>query len=160
MSKEEEKTQNVDKVGSSDAVTVSGTFLLVGQKVDSLAHHGDKLGQLHQSQRRLPPDRKRLSSLRILGMHADKVVSVHDGMNESIQYNGQENISIILSLGIEPVEEEDGEMMVDVEERKLSPLLSQDNENGVPEIPNLRNVKQPEKVGNRWVDLIVIIAAY
>jgi len=93
-------------------------------------------------------------------MHADKVVSVHDGMNESIQYNGKENISIILSLGIEPVEEEDGEMMVDVEERKLSPFLSQDNENGVPEIPNLGNVKQPKKVGNRWVDIIVIIAAY
>lgn len=159
MSKEEEKTQNVNKVGSSISVTVSLALFLVGQKVDSLAHHGDELGQLHKSQRGLPPDGKVLSGLGHLGVHADEVVSVHDGVDESVQYDSEVYISIVLSLGVNPVEEEDGEMMVYVKEGKLSPLLSEYDKDGIPEIPDLGNVEEPKEVGHGRVLLVVRITA-
>lgn len=41
--------------------------------------------------------------------------------------------------------------MVHMKEGKLSPLFAQDDKDGVPEIPNLRNVKQPQKVGQRGI---------
>jgi len=90
-------------------------------------------------------------------MHTDKVVSVHDSVNESIQHNGEVHISIVLSVGVKPVEQKDGEMMVDVEERKLPPLLSKDNENGIPEIPNLGYVKEPEEVSHGRILVIVYV---
>ena len=46
-------------------------------------------------------------------------------------------------------------MVVDVKEGKLVPLFAQDNEDGVPEIPDLRNVEQPQKVSNGRVFLVV-----
>ncbi len=140
LSKETEKTQDVNKVGSSVIVTVSLAFL-VSQKVDSLAHHGNELGQLHKSQRRFPPDRQVLSSFRYLGVHTDEVVCVHNSVDESVQYNGKVNISVVLCFGINPVEQKDCEMMVYVKERKLSPFLSKDDEDGVPEIPDLGYIK-------------------
>lgn len=158
MRKEEEKSQNVDKVSSSVRVTVSLALFLVSQKVDSLAHHGNKLSQLHKSQGRLPPDGQVPSSLGYLGMHADEIISVHDSVDESVQYNGEVNISVVLCFGINPVEQKDGEMMVYVKEGKLSPLLSDNNEDGIPEIPDLGNVKEPEEVSHGRVYLIVVVA--
>jgi hypothetical protein len=79
-------------------------------------------------------------------MHANKVVGVHDRMDESIQDNGKVDITIVKHVSIEPVEQKDGDVMVDMQERKLSPLFPQNDENGVPEIPNLRNVEQPQEI--------------
>ncbi len=42
-----------------------------------------------------------------------------------------------------------------MEEGKLVPLFTQDDEDGVPEIPDLRNVEQPQKVSNGRVFLVV-----
>ncbi len=72
-------------------------------KVSSLRHHGDELDQLHHGQVRLPPDRDRDSGLLILGVHADEVVSVHDGVDESVEKDGHVDITIIENVRIEPV---------------------------------------------------------
>jgi len=63
-----------------------------------------------------------------------------------------------LRIDIEPVEEKDGGMVINMEEGKLSPFLSNYNENGVPEIPDFRNVKEPKKVRN-WRRITVILVA-
>ena len=57
-------------------------------------------------------------------------------MDESIQDDCEVYISIILWVSIEPVEQEDGEMMVYVQKWKLTPFLSKNDEDGVPEVPD------------------------
>lgn len=84
-------------------------------------------------------------------MHADEVVGVHDSVDEPVQQDGEVDISIVENVNIEPVEEENGPMMVDVQERKLSPFLSKDNEDGIPEIPDLGGIKEPKQIRNRGV---------
>jgi len=42
-------------------------------------------------------------------------------------------------------------MVVDMKEGELSPLFTEDNENSVPEVPHLGNIKQPKKVGHWWI---------
>ena len=81
-------------------------------------------------------------------MHADEVVGVHNGMDETVQQDGEVDISIVKNMSVEPIEEEDGPMVVDVQERKLSPLLSKNNEGGIPEIPDLGGVKEPKQIRN------------
>jgi hypothetical protein len=88
-------------------------------------------------------------------VHADEVVGVHDGVNESIQGDGDVNVTIVIYVGIEPVEEENGDVMVNMQERQLPPLLSQDNEDGIPKVPNLRDVEQPQEIGDGRVILTV-----
>jgi hypothetical protein len=80
-------------------------------------------------------------------VHADEVISVHDCVNEPIQNNSEVNISIKLRVGVEPVKEENSKMMVDMKKGELTPFLSEDNEDGVPKVPDLGNIKQPKKVG-------------
>ena len=55
--------------------------------------------------------------------------------------------------------------MADMKEGKLSPLFPQNDKDGIPEIPNLGNVEQPQKirhsrrilaVSNTWGDRITI----
>ena len=84
-------------------------------------------------------------------MHADEVICVHHSVNESIEQNGEEDITIIHDIGIEPVEEKNSEVMVDMQKRKLTPFLSQYNEDCVPEVPHLGDVEKPEKVFEGWV---------
>lgn len=128
------------------------------QKINSLTHHGHKLCQLHHGQGRFPPNGQILSSLGYLGVHANEIVSVHDCMDESIQDNGEVDITVVLRIGIEPIEQKDGEMMVYMEEGQLSPLLSEYDEDGIPKIPDFRNVKEPKKVGHGWALVIVSVA--
>ena len=85
-------------------------------KVSSLTHHKGELKQLEACQTTLPPDRERLSSLRIFCMHADEVVSVHDSVNESVQQDGEVDISIIHHICVEPVKEENRSVMVHMKE--------------------------------------------
>jgi len=88
-------------------------------------------------------------------VHANEVVRVHDSMDETIEGNGQINITIVKDVRVEPVEQKDGSVMVDVKEGKLSPFFAQHNKDGVPEIPNLGNVEQPQKISNSRVILAV-----
>ena len=84
-------------------------------------------------------------------MHADEVVSVHDGVNESVQHNGKVYITIIENVGVQPVEKEDGDVVVDVQKRQLPPFLAEDNENGIPEVPHLGNVEEPQQIRQRRI---------
>ena len=104
---------------------------------------------------RLPPDGKRLSGGRVLGVHADEVIGVHDGVNESIQDNSEVNVTVIEYIGVKPVKEENGNMVVDMQERQLPPLLSQDNKDSIPKVPNFGDVEHPQKIGNGRVISIV-----
>lgn len=86
------------------------------------------------------------------------VVRVHDGMNETIQENRQKNVSVVINMRVEPVKEKDGRVMVNMQKGKLTPLFAKNDKNGVPKVPNLGNVKQPEQIGRGWVRGIVGIA--
>lgn len=123
-----------------------------------MAHHGDELDELHEGKGRLPPDGDGLSGLGDLVVHADEVVSVHDSVDESVEDDGHKDITVVVDVRVEPVKEEDGGVVVHVEERELSPLLSQDNEDGVPKVPHLGSVEQPKQIGNFGVLLVVHVA--
>lgn len=51
---------------------------------------------LHKSEVFLPPD--------VLGVHADKVVRVHDSVDEAVQEDGQVHVSVIAGVHVQPVE--------------------------------------------------------
>ena len=97
-------------------------------------------------------------------MHANKVIRVHDAViirarevqeskvrrrcvrakamtesnsrvDESVQGNGEVNVSVIVDVTVKPVEEEDGDVMVDMKEAQLSPLFAENDEKRVPKIP-------------------------
>lgn len=110
---------------------------------------------MHQGQGGFPPDRDRFSSFWVSGVHANKVVRVHASMDETIEGNSQINITIVKDVRVEPVEQKDGSVMVDMKEGKLSPLFTQHNKDGVPEIPNLGNVEQPQKISHSRIILAV-----
>jgi hypothetical protein len=76
-------------------------------------------------------------------------------VDESIEDNGKVNISIVVYMRVEPVKHKDGDVMVHMEEGELSPLLSEYDEYSVPEVPNLRDIKQPKELSNRRVRLTV-----
>ena len=147
MGKEVKEGKNVHNIGGSDT-TIAG-LASTGQKVGSLGHHGHKLDQLQHGQGRFPPNGKRFSSLGVFGVHADKVVRVHDSVDETVKGNREVDISIVQDIGVQPVEKENGGVVVDVQKGKLSPFFSEYNENGIPEIPSLGNIKQPQQVGDR-----------
>ena len=52
-------------------------------------------------------------------MHADKVVSVHYGVDETIEDDGEVDVTVVVDAGVEPVEEEDCCVVIDMEEGEL-----------------------------------------
>ena len=156
MGKQDKEGQDVDNVGHRDTRAAGST--LCGNQVGSLRHHGDKLNHLHHGQTGLPPNWQRLARLGDSCVHANKVVRVHDGVDEAIQGNGQVNVTVVVDMRVEPVKEENGNVMVNVEKGQLAPLFAQDNKDGVPKIPNLGHVKEPQQVGDRRVHRVELIA--
>ena len=61
-------------------------------------------------------------------MHANEVIRVHDRVDETVEHNGQVDVSVVVENRVEPVEEEDCRVVVDVQERELLGLLAQHNE--------------------------------
>jgi hypothetical protein len=158
LRKEEKERENVGHIGGHNSQTNLGTCRR--HQVAALRHHGDKLEQLHQGQARLPPNRERLAGFGNLGVHADKVVCVHDGVNESIQDNCEVNVTIVVHARVEPVKQENGQVMVHVQKTKLTPLLAEDDKDGIPKVPDLGNIKQPEKVSDGRIILAVVVARH
>ena len=93
-------------------------------------------------------------------MHADEVVSVHHSVNASIEDDREVNVTIVQGVDIEPIKEKDRKVMVNVEERELAPFLPKNNKDRVPKVPNLRHVKQPKEVSDRWLLDVVSVAAH
>ena len=52
-------------------------------------------------------------------MHAHEVVSVHDRVDETVEDNGKVNVAVVVDARVEPVEQEDAEVVVHVQEREL-----------------------------------------
>lgn len=99
---------------------------VVVEDVRGLGHHADKLDHLLHGQNGLPPDGDGGSGLAILGVlggdlgvHGDEVVGVHDGVDQPVQHDGQVDVAVVVDPTVEPVEEEDGGVVVDVEEGEL-----------------------------------------
>ena len=61
-------------------------------------------------------------------MHANEVIRVHDRVDETVEHNGQVDVSVVVENRVEPVEEEDCRVVVDVQERELGPLLARNDE--------------------------------
>jgi hypothetical protein len=158
LRKEEEERENVDHVSEHHSET--RVFASCGHQVSALRHHGDKLEQLQQGQTRLPPNRERLAGFGDLSVHADKVVSVHDSVDKAVQTHREVNVTIVVDVGVEPVKQENGQVMVHVQKRKLTPLLAEDDKDGIPKVPDLGSVKQPEKVADSRVILAVGVAGH
>lgn len=76
-------------------------------------------------------------------------------MNEAIQYDRQVNVSVVVHVSVQPVEEEDGDVVIAMEETQLPPLLADDYENGVPEIPDLAHIEEPQQVSQGRVSFVV-----
>jgi hypothetical protein len=51
---------------------------------------------LSHGQSFLPPD--------VFGVHRDKVIGIHNGVDEAIENNGEVHITIISYIDIEPIE--------------------------------------------------------
>jgi hypothetical protein len=135
LCKEEKERENVGHVTSHNSQTDLGAS--IHHQVSALEHHSNELEQLHQGQARLPPNRERLAGFGHLGVHADKVVRVHDGVNETVQDNRQINVTIVVDARVEPVKQENGQVMVHVQETELTPLLAEDDKDGIPKVPDL-----------------------
>lgn len=58
-------------------------------------------------------------------------------MDEAVEEDGEVDVSVVVDVGVEPVEEEDGGVVVNMEEGELAPFLADDDEDGVPEVPDL-----------------------
>jgi len=93
-------------------------------------------------------------------MHADEIISVHHSVDEPVEQDGEVNVTIVHDIGVEPVEQKDCCVMVNMQERQLAPLLSQDNENSIPKVPHLRNVEEPKEVGKRRILYVEIVTGH
>lgn len=94
-------------------------------------------------------------------MHTDEVVRVHDCVDESIQKNGEINISIIVDIGIEPIKQENGGVMVHMQEGELTPFLSQNDKDCVPKVPYFGDVEEPKQISHGGiVDVEGIAGSY
>ena len=131
---------------------------MIGKDIASLEHERHELNHLHHGQTGLPPDRQRLARLGYPCVHANKVVRVHDGMNKRIQCNGQVHVAIVHDSTIEPAQQKDGNVMIDMQKGELSPPFAQNNKDRVAKVPDLGHIKQPCQVGNGRVRLVVVIA--
>ena len=79
-------------------------------------------------------------------------------MDGAVEDDGEVDVAVVVHVEVEPVEEEDGRVVVDVEERELLPLLADDDEERVDEVEHLRGVEEPEHVGHGRVLGVVGVA--
>jgi len=79
-------------------------------------------------------------------VHADEVVRVHYRVNEAIQQDREENITVVVEVCVQPIKEKDCQVMVHMQEGKLAPFLPQNNKDCIPKVPDLGNVEQPQQV--------------
>lgn len=153
LSEQHEQGQNIHNV--CDDNPEASARALCRDQICALRHHGNELDHLHHGEARLPPDGQRLARHGVLGVHADEVVRVHDRVDEAVQDNGKVNVTVVVDVSVEPVEQEDGDVMVYVQEAELPPLLANHDKNGVPEVPDFANVEKPQQVSEGRVPLVV-----
>ena len=79
-------------------------------------------------------------------------------MDEAVQKDGEVDVAIVVDVGVEPVEEKDGRVVVDVKEGELAPFFAEDDEYGVPEVPHLGDVEEPQELGDGGVLGVIAVA--
>jgi len=62
-------------------------------------------------------------------------------VDATVQNNGKVSIAIVIALRVQPVEKEDGEVMVNMQERYLAPVAFNDHEHGVDKVECLRQIE-------------------
>jgi hypothetical protein len=134
---------------------VAHSRALRSHQVGSLRHHRDELEQLHHGQAGLPPNREGLARFWYLCVHANEVIRVHDSVDETVEENGQVNVTIVINVRVEPVKEEDGDVMVNMQKRKLTPLFANNNKECIPKVPDLRDIEEPQEIGHRGIFVVV-----
>mmetsp|Transcript_11451 Transcript_11451/g.22753 ORF Transcript_11451/g.22753 Transcript_11451/m.22753 type:complete len:325 (+) Transcript_11451:95-1069(+) len=136
---EEQKAEDVVKVHVDNARRrhVAAPF---HQNHDCLHDHEGELDHLAHGQRRLPPN--------VPCVHRNEVVRVHDGVNKAVEDDGEVDVAVEVGAEVEPVEEEDGEVVVHVQEAELLPAALRDDEKRVHEVKHFRAVKHPQQLGH------------
>jgi len=103
------------------------------QKINSLCIHDQELSHLKESYVVFPPA--------LDSQSGQKVIRVHHQMYKRVEHNSQVDISIIGNICVQPVEQEDRYVMVDVQKAKLSPLFTEDNKEGITKIKDLAQIE-------------------
>merc|ERR1712159_469939 len=135
----EEHEQGHD-VGNVHQCDIPGVRAPIVEDEHPLPHHHHKLNQLGEGHQDLPG--------RSRAVHGDTVVEVHHHVHKAVKNHREIDIPVVSHGGIHPVNKEDGDVVVNVEERQLVPFLAQHNEHSVEEIKSLGHVKQPQKAGH------------
>ncbi len=74
-------------------------------------------------------------------MHANKIIRVHNSMDETVQENGQVNVPIKVHVRIQPVEEKNRRVVINMQKTELVPFFTKDNKKRIPKVPNFANVE-------------------
>lgn len=123
---QDQQRENVVTVGECDVAWVLITTVI--DEIDGLRVHHHKLHHLSHRQGRLPPD--------LLGVQRDEVIGVHDRVNQSVEEDGQKDISIVAHIDIDPVEQKNTGVVIDMKEAELFPSLLGNDKEGVEKVQN------------------------
>lgn len=74
-------------------------------------------------------------------MQRDKVIGVHNSVNQSVQNYSEIHITIVANIQVQPIEQKNAEMMIDVQEGQLLPTLLSNDEESIHEIQNLGQIE-------------------
>lgn len=91
-------------------------------------------------------------------MHRNEVVGVHDRVNESVEDDGEVDVTVVVDVEVEPVDQKNGRVVVDVEKAELFPLFANDNEEGVGEIKDFGDVEKPQNFGHCRIFQVELVA--
>lgn len=94
LQEQHQQGHNVAKVSLGQVQRVGVTAVV--DKVPCLGIHEHKLDHLGHGEGTLPPD--------IVGVQGHKVVGVHDGVDQTVQYNSEVDVSIVTNVNVQPVE--------------------------------------------------------
>jgi len=75
-------------------------------------------------------------------------------MDQAVEHDSKIHITVIAYVEVEPVEEEDGEVVVDVQERQLLPTAFCNNKKRVCKIQDLGQVKHVEYKPDRRIHVL------
>jgi hypothetical protein len=137
----------------------------VVQNVGRLGHHCHKLKQLQFSDvgpHRLGHlvQRTDAFAVGVDGFESgSEIVSVHDEMNKPIGHDGEVDIGCPKNICVDPVHHEDANVMVQMEERKLTVFLVKYKEERIKQIQPFGQIKEIQKerhlrIYRSWIERV------
>ncbi|GMF38813.1 unnamed protein product [Phytophthora fragariaefolia] len=76
------------------------------------------------------------------------LVRVHDGVHEAVEHDGGVRVAVLGGAERDVVDEEHGEVVVDVQDGQLLPLLAEDDEDRVAQVEHLGQIEQVQHVAH------------